>query len=94
VCLLAYNEGNRRIIFFKGRVDVMDWIEAIKKYKPCYEQEKIDKELTLKYIDMFDDLLKRENQLIHMTCSSLIFNKDKDKVLMVHHNIYNSWSWT
>jgi 8-oxo-dGTP pyrophosphatase MutT (NUDIX family) len=72
----------------------MDWIEAIKKYKPCSEQEKMDKELTLKYIDMFDDLLTRKNKLIHMTSSSLIVNKKKDKVLMVHHNIYNSWSWT
>lgn len=72
----------------------MDWIEAVKKYNPCNEQEKMDKELTLKCIDMFDDLLTRENQLIHMTSSSLILNKDKDKFLMVHHNIYNSWSWT
>jgi len=72
----------------------MDWIEAIKKYKPCNEQEKVDKELTLKYIDMFDDLLIRKNKLIHMTSSSLIVNKEKNKVLMVHHNIYNSCSWT
>ena len=21
-------------------------------------------------------------------------NKDKTKVLMIYHNIYNSWSWT
>lgn len=72
----------------------MDWIEAINNYNPCNEQEKTDKELTLKYIEMFDDLLTRENQLVHMTSSSLIVNKSRDKVLMVHHNIYNSWSWT
>jgi len=72
----------------------MDWIKAIKKYKPCNEQEETDKELTLKCIDMFDDLLTRENELIHMTSSSLTVNREKDKVLMVHHNIYNSWSWT
>lgn len=23
-----------------------------------------------------------------------MINKTKDKVLMIHHNIYNSWSWT
>ena len=29
-----------------------------------------------------------------MTSSGLIFNKNLDKILMVHHNIYNTWSWT
>lgn len=29
-----------------------------------------------------------------MTGSSMIFNRERDKVLMVYHNIYRSWSWT
>lgn len=29
-----------------------------------------------------------------MTSSGLILNKSLDKVLMIHHNIYNTWTWT
>jgi 8-oxo-dGTP pyrophosphatase MutT (NUDIX family) len=29
-----------------------------------------------------------------MTSSGLILNKSLDKVLMIHHNIYNTWAWT
>ena len=28
-----------------------------------------------------------------MTASAWVVNKDRSKVLMVYHNIYNSWSW-
>jgi len=34
-----------------------------------------------------------QNEIAHITSSAFIINKDKDKVLMVYHNIYNSWSW-
>lgn len=72
----------------------MHWLESIKKYSACNEQEKKDKEITIKYGEMFDDILTRDNEIIHITSSAIVVNKTKDKVLMVHHNIYNSWSWT
>lgn len=43
---------------------------------------------------MFDDILTRDNELVHVTSSAFVVNKNRDKVLMVHHNIFNSWSWT
>jgi len=72
----------------------MNWIQEIKNYKPCNEQESKDKEVILNCIDSFEDVLTRNNEIAHITSSSLIVNKNKDKVLMVYHNIYNSWSWT
>jgi 8-oxo-dGTP pyrophosphatase MutT (NUDIX family) len=72
----------------------MNWIDAIKKYVPYNEQEEKDKEIILKCLDIFDDILTRDNEIIHMTSSAFVVNKTRDKVLMVHHNIYNSWSWT
>jgi len=72
----------------------MNWIESIKTYNPYNEQEKKDKEIILKSIDTFDNILTRDNELAHITSSAFVVNKTKDKVLMVHHNIYNSWSWT
>ncbi|MBZ9608184.1 NUDIX hydrolase [Clostridium estertheticum] len=71
----------------------MEWIELIRGYNPYNEQEKKDKELILHCISIFDDILTRENKIAHITSSVYIVNKTKDKVLMVHHNIYNSWSW-
>lgn len=72
----------------------MNWTESIKNYMPFNEQEKKDKEIIIKYLNMFDDILTRDNELIHVTSSGFVVNKARDKVLMVHHNIYNSWSWT
>ena len=72
----------------------MNWIEEIKEYVPYDEQEAADKEAILYAINNFDNLLTRENPLAHITSSGYIVNKDKTKVLMIYHNIYNSWSWT
>lgn len=72
----------------------MNWQEKIKNYKPWDEQEEKDKEIFLTSIETFDDVLTRNNEIVHFTSSAFVVNKNKDKVLMVHHNIYNSWSWT
>lgn len=72
----------------------MNWIEAIKNYNPFNEQEANDRKLILKSANQFDNILTRDNELLHMTSSGFIVNKNRDKILMVHHNIYNSWAWT
>lgn len=74
-------------------------IDFIKKQLLAYDcfdmQEKGDKETILKYFDVFgDSLLYRKNKIAHLSASSWIVNKDRTKVLMIYHNIYNSWSWT
>ena len=68
--------------------------QQIKNYKPYNEQEQSDKELMLKYIDTFEDVLTRENKMCHFTSSNWIINKERTKVLMIYHNIYKSWAWT
>lgn len=67
--------------------------DEIENYKTFNEQEEADKALMLKYIDTFDDVLTRENQMCHFTASGWIVNKERTKVLMIYHNIYNSWAW-
>lgn len=65
------------------------------QFEPETEQEKIDQERSIAYSSLFPDtILTRENTLVHLTASGLIFNKKKTKVLMVHHNIYQTWTWT
>lgn len=68
-------------------------IENIKNYKPFNEQEETDKFLILDWIMKNENAFSRENTVAHMTASAWVVNKDRSKVLMVYHNIYNSWSW-
>ena len=70
----------------------MSWIDSIVEFIPSEEQERKDKEIILKYINRFDDILKRDNEIIHITSSGFVINKNKDKALMVYHNIFNAWS--
>ena len=72
----------------------MELREMIENYKPFNEQEEKDRELMLKYIDTFDDVLTRNNEMCHFTASNWVVNKDRTKVIMIYHNIYKSWAWT
>ncbi|MDF2547490.1 MAG: hydrolase [Anaerosolibacter sp.] len=72
----------------------MDWIREIERYIPCNEQEEKDKLLILQCMDSFNDILTRNNNIAHITSSGFIVNKTRDKALMIHHNIYNTWAWT
>ena len=72
----------------------MKYIQDIKNYIPVNEQESKDKEIIIDFINKNEDVLTRENEVAHLTSSGFIVNKNRDKVLMIHHNIYNSWGWT
>lgn len=71
----------------------MDILNQIKSYKPYNEQEKYDKVGILKYLEEEKNVFSRDNKIAHMTSSAWVVNKDRNKVVMVYHNIYNSWSW-
>lgn len=71
----------------------MNMREQIKLYKPFNEQEERDKELILEYMAENPNIFLRESRLAHMTASAWIVNRERTKVLMAYHNIYNSWSW-
>ena len=73
----------------------MNYMEEIKLYKPVNEQEVEDKQVILDYIKSFpDNVLLRDNKIAHMTSSGVIINKEHTKMLMIYHNIYNTWTWT
>ena len=72
----------------------MDIRAALLAYAPYNEQETRDKALILRAIEIFPDLLNRENTICHITASNWITNPTRDRILMVHHNIYNAWAWT
>ncbi len=72
----------------------MDLQKQIENFVPFNEQEQVDKEMILEYMNTFADVLTRENKMCHFTASSWIVNKERTKVLMIYHNIYQSWAWT
>ena len=68
-------------------------LNQIEHYDPFNEQEEMDKQLILDWIRNNPNAFSRENRAAHMTASAWVVNKDRSRVLMVYHNIYNSWSW-
>ena len=68
--------------------------QQIEAYVPYNEQEQSDRRLMLQAMDRFDDLLTRDNETQHFTASAWVVTPDRSKVLMIYHNIYQSWAWT
>lgn len=68
--------------------------QQLKEYDPYNEQEERDLAVIRSMLDAQPDIFTRENRVAHMTASSWLVNRARDKVLMVYHNIYRSWSWT
>lgn len=67
--------------------------QQIKQFQPSCEQEEKDKQIILQYMKQNENVFDRENEMAHMTASAWVTNKSRDKILMVYHNIYDSWSW-
>lgn len=67
---------------------------AIGAYTPTCAQECADREMILSQMTRHDDLLIRDNALMHFTASGWIVSPGRERVLMVYHELYRSWSWT
>ena len=52
-----------------------------------------DRERILHFLQQVTDAFKRTNETAHFTASGWILNQNGDRVLMVYHNLYDSWSW-
>lgn len=71
----------------------MKLIDQITAYEPFNHQEATDKELILKCLKSHEDIFSRDNKIAHITASAWVVNKNRDRILMIYHNIYDSWSW-
>lgn len=69
----------------------MNFREQMRNYIPFNEEEESIKNYTLKWIDTFDDVLTRENEFGHFASSAFVVNKERTKMLVVYHNIYDAW---
>ena len=81
------------ILGIKIKINVDNLKENIEKFTPYNEQEEVERKIMLNYINDFDDVLTRQNEYGHFTSSAFVLNKERTKVLMIYHKIYNSWAW-
>ena len=65
--------------------------EQIECFVPFNEQEQIDKEYFLNFINTFEDVLTRKNEFGHFTASAFVVNKAHNRMLVVYHNILRGW---
>lgn len=72
-----------------------DWKKEVELYIPKDAREESEKREILTLMEREGDrLLLRECSYAHMTASSVIVNRDRTKMLMAFHKIYQSWAWT
>ena len=71
----------------------MDLREQLSRFVSVNEQEQRDKEQIQKWLDSGTDIYTRQNNTAHLTASSWVVSPDRKQVLMIYHNLYNSWAW-
>ena len=81
------------ILGIKIKINVDNLKENIENFIPYNEQEEVEKKIMLDYIRDFNDTLTRQNEYGHFTSSAFVLNKERTKMLMIYHKIYNSWAW-
>ena len=73
----------------------MTLLQQLEAYQPTTEQEINDKQLIISCFKANQETtLTRENKVAHFTASGFVVNETFDKVLMVYHHLFKSYSWT
>ena len=71
----------------------MNFTDAIHAYLPDSQEEQTEKDTIMAFLkEKGEGALFRESLLAHMTSTAMVFNEKRDKLLMVHHNIYDTWA--
>lgn len=90
---LPEKEKQYGVLGIKIKINVDNLKESIEQFIPYNEQEDVERKIMLKYINDFDDVLTRKNEYGHFTSSAFVLNKERTKILMIYHKIYDSWAW-
>ena len=70
---------------------IKEWLNTFTSFN---EQEQVDCQRISQFLVEEENLLLRDNVKMHFTASAWVLNPSKNKVLMLYHNIYQSWSWS
>lgn len=68
-------------------------MDIILNYEPQDEFEKNDKAYMIRAYELLKEKLYGRHEFFHFTASGIVFNKEKTKVLLIYHKIYDSWGW-
>ena len=71
----------------------MQLLEQIQNYIPINPQEENDKNILLQWLQSNHEIYTRENETAHITVSAWVVSPNRQQVLMIYHNLYNSWAW-
>ena len=69
---------------------IKEWLNTFTSFN---EQEQVDCQRIRQFLEEEENLLLRDNVKMHFTASAWVLNPSKNKVLMLYHNIYQSYSW-
>lgn len=67
--------------------------QQIIAYTPVNAQEAADRQELLAWLHSGLDVFSRDCRAAHFTASAWVVSPDRRQVLMVYHNLYNSWAW-
>ena len=71
----------------------MDLLNFVKNYIPLEESDEQAKKSFVQFIEGFgDNLYTRDNLVAHISPACWIVNKDRNKVLLAHHNQLDKWA--
>jgi 8-oxo-dGTP pyrophosphatase MutT (NUDIX family) len=65
--------------------------DILKKYLELYPEEQAELSLFQSQINKDEDLTDRRNFHGHITAGGIVLSKRHDKVLLIHHKIFNKW---
>lgn len=68
-------------------------MDEIRLYQPWTDKETWEQKQILDFMGKNPDCLFRGNRIAHMTASAWVVNRQRTKVLMAYHKIYDSWAW-
>lgn len=67
--------------------------KELEEYVPFNEQEEVDKEAFLSFVNTYDDVLTRNNIIGHISSSAFVVNKERTKMLVIYHIINDGWMY-
>ena len=67
--------------------------QQIEAFRPGNEQEETDRQALLRWLDSGVDIYSRSCDAGHLTASAWVVSPDRQQMLMIYHNIYQSWAW-
>lgn len=66
-------------------------ILLLNNYYPTDQEEIVNKERILKFVENHSDCFERSLSIGHITASAWLLNKDQSKALLMHHSKLDMW---